>query len=298
MATDPKGKQRQPPVVQPGSGNSIIINPCQRLNPYRRILRYHRLHPEYIHQRIERLGQAYNLRILLLMCDISEHQDPIRELTKMCLINNITVIVAWSADEAGQYLTAYKQSEHRPPTLIRERVDKTPDALLRTALTSIPRVNKTDVETLRTSFGSFAKIAQADAEQLARLPGFGPKKVSRLKDAFERPFRTGAAGDAPATSTSASISATAAPSAPAVSAHPSGSKGGGEDAVWDIELDLNSPSPEPVPAKRTRKERESPPWDIEVDEGAPLPSGDEIEISSDDSDIDIAPALRAKRRRA
>jgi hypothetical protein len=28
-----KGKQRQPPVIQPGSGNSIIINPCQRLNP-------------------------------------------------------------------------------------------------------------------------------------------------------------------------------------------------------------------------------------------------------------------------
>lgn len=58
-----------------------------------------------------------------------------------------------SVDEAGQYLTAYKQSEHRQPTLIRERVDKTPSALLRTALTSIPRVNKTDVETLRASFG-------------------------------------------------------------------------------------------------------------------------------------------------
>src|SRR6266581_9534776 len=124
---------------------------------------------------------------------------------------------ACSADEAGQYLTTYKQSEHRPPTLIRERVDKTPDALLRTALTSIPRVNKTDVETLRASFGvrqncppspytlssdrtcqpqSFAKIAQADSAQLARLPGFGPKKVTRLKDAFERPFRTGTAGGA------------------------------------------------------------------------------------------------------
>ena len=77
-------------------------------------LRYHRLHPEYIHQRIERLGHSYNLRVLLLMCDIvrrarltlvhpadplapqSEHQDPIRELTKVCLLNNITVIVTWS----------------------------------------------------------------------------------------------------------------------------------------------------------------------------------------------------------
>ena len=117
--TEPKGKQRQPPVVHPASGNSIIINPCQRLNPivecirnvpkefgdilpdyqvgkttgvlflrclylpsssippterilcfWDRSLRYHRLHPEYIHQRIERLGLSYNLRILLLMCDI------------------------------------------------------------------------------------------------------------------------------------------------------------------------------------------------------------------------------------
>ena len=118
--TVPKGKQRQPPVVQPGSGNSIIINPCQRLNPivecirnvpkefgeitpdyqvgrttgvlflrfflviywfylwtkYHFSLRYHRLHPEYIHQRIERLGQSYNLRILLLMCDIVRRDLP------------------------------------------------------------------------------------------------------------------------------------------------------------------------------------------------------------------------------
>lgn len=60
---------------------------------------------------------------------------------------------ARSVDEAGQYLTTYKQSEHRPPTLIRERIDKTPSALLRTALTSVQRVNKTDAETLRASFG-------------------------------------------------------------------------------------------------------------------------------------------------
>lgn len=35
-----------------------------------RSLKYHRLHPEYIHQRIERLQSSYNLRILLLLCDV------------------------------------------------------------------------------------------------------------------------------------------------------------------------------------------------------------------------------------
>jgi DNA excision repair protein ERCC-1 len=37
--------------------------------------------------------------------------------------------------------------------MIKERVDKDYDSVLRTALTSISKINKTDVETLRTAFG-------------------------------------------------------------------------------------------------------------------------------------------------
>jgi DNA repair protein Rad10 len=33
-------------------------------------LRYHRLHPEYIYNRIQKLGKEYNLRFLLIMVDI------------------------------------------------------------------------------------------------------------------------------------------------------------------------------------------------------------------------------------
>ena len=63
------------------------------------------------------------------------------------------VRVVRSAEEAGYYLSTYKQFEHKPPDLIKERVDKDYHSVLRTALTSISKVNKTDVETLRTSFG-------------------------------------------------------------------------------------------------------------------------------------------------
>ena len=62
-------------------------------------------------------------------------------------------VVGHSAEEAGYYLATYKQFEHKPPDLIKERVDKDYHTMLRTALTSISKVNKTDVETLRTSFG-------------------------------------------------------------------------------------------------------------------------------------------------
>lgn len=139
--------------------------------------------------RISKLGRSYNLRVLLIMCDVTEHQELIRELTKVCLINNLTIIVAWSNEEAGQYITTFKQFEHKPPDLIKERVDKDYTSILRTALTGINKVNKTDVETLRTSLGSFADIAKTSSDRLQNLPGFGQVKVKRIKEAFEKPFR-------------------------------------------------------------------------------------------------------------
>ncbi|KAI0699570.1 restriction endonuclease type II-like protein, partial [Cytidiella melzeri] len=316
----------KPPVVIPGLGSNIIVNPSQRGNPvlecirnvgktfgdvvvdyqvgrttgvFYLSLRYHRLHPEYIHQRIERLGSSYNLRILLILCDVSEHQDTIKELTKICLINNVTIMVAWNLEEAGYYLATYKQFEHKPPDLIKERVDKDYNSMLRTALTSISKVNKTDVEILRTSIGSFADIAKATSEQLLQLPGFGQVKVKRLKDAFDKPFRNSSTSTIPFQSQRIPQQAPDNEPAPAISGN---DKGKGKEKVadfcadvdvptasssqhrpreptnptWDIELDLNtSPSPEHQPpahqaqsgkpTEKTRKRPPSPVWDIELD---------------------------------
>jgi DNA excision repair protein ERCC-1 len=44
--------------------------------------------------------------------------------------------------------------------MIKERVDKDYNAILRGALTSIPKVNKTDVETLRSTFGVCFEISE------------------------------------------------------------------------------------------------------------------------------------------
>lgn len=78
------------------------------------------------------------------------------------------------ANNAGQYLTAYKQSEHSLPHADPQARGQDPRCPTHGAHASrnIPSVNKTDVRTLRASFESFAKIAQADA----RLLIFGLKK--------------------------------------------------------------------------------------------------------------------------
>ncbi|KAF9450408.1 DNA repair protein rad10 [Macrolepiota fuliginosa MF-IS2] len=266
-----------PPVVVPSSsGNNIIVNPCQRGNPvlecirnvgkefgdtaadYRvgrttgvlfLSLRYHRLHPEYIHTRIEKLGRSYDRRFLLILCDIAQHQEPIRELTKSCLINNITIIVAFSNDEAAHYLSMYKQYESKPPDMIKERVDKDYNAIFRSALTTIPKVNKTDTETLRSTFGSFAGISKATSDQLRNLPGFGQVKVKNIENAFKKPFRNDATTkltDLPRPSPS-QIAQTHRPvgvgdgttrtQAPLVA--PSQRPPREPSPTWDIELDLN-----------------------------------------------------------
>uniref|UniRef100_A0A8H8CPG9 ERCC1-like central domain-containing protein n=1 Tax=Psilocybe cubensis TaxID=181762 RepID=A0A8H8CPG9_PSICU len=258
-----------PPVVIPASANNIIVNTSQRGNPVLEcvrnvgkefgdivadyqvgrttgvlflrqdpLLKYHRLHPEYIHRRIERLGISYNLRILLILCDISEHREPIRELTKACLINNITVVVAFSFEEAGHYLTTYKQYEFKSPELIKERAEKDYRSILRSALISISKVNKTDVETLRTSFGSFGNISKATSGQLHNLPGFGQVKVKNIKNAFEKPFRNQATGSL------ISLSSQAGPQSHTGSGM-NGSQARREGSpVWDIELDLDNGSDE------------------------------------------------------
>ncbi|KAH9935459.1 restriction endonuclease type II-like protein [Fomitopsis serialis] len=303
----------KPPVVVPGTGNNIIVNPCQRGNPIleavRNVgkefgdivadyqvgrttgvlflsLRYHRLHPEYIHQRIERLGHAYTLRVLLLMCDVSEHQEPIRELTKMCLINTITVMVAWNAEEAGYYLSTYKQFENKPPDLIKERVDKTYDAMLRTALTSISKVNKTDVETLRTTFGSFADIARASSDQLQKLPGVGQVKAKRIQDAFRKPFRNNA------TSTlSSQLLATHLSQATVDKGKEKESSASNPSAAVS---DLNSPSPPAAAPMQTIKDSSGPSADTAASSSTaslgrkrpPSPVWD-IELDLNESDVEV-----------
>ncbi|PPQ67270.1 hypothetical protein CVT25_005854 [Psilocybe cyanescens] len=270
---------KTPPVVIPASANNIVVNTSQRGNPVLECIRnvgkefgdivadyqvgrttgvlflslkYHRLHPEYIHRRIERLGISYNLRIILILCDISEHREPIRELTKACLINNLTVVVAFSFEEAGHYLTTYKQYEFKSPDLIKERAEKDYHAILRTTLTSISKVNKTDVETLRTSFGSFANISKATPDQLQNLPGFGQVKVKNIRNAFEKPFRNQATGSLSLLSSQARSQTVPDNGGTVRNLHQTATR---EDSpVWDIELDIDGMPDEPGVLARIRKD--------------------------------------------
>lgn len=72
---------------------------------------------------------------------------------KLTRANLSSWIVNDSVTEAANYIMTYKAFEHKPPDMLKERVQKDYPSQLQNALTSVKGVNKTDVITLSTNFG-------------------------------------------------------------------------------------------------------------------------------------------------
>jgi len=145
-------------------------------------------------------------------------------------------LISCRFEEAGHYLTTFKQFEFKSPDLIKERIDRDYHTILRTALTTINKVNKTDVETLRTSFNSFANISKITTDQLQSLPGFGQVKVKNIKNAFEKPFRNQTT--APLSMSQTYKSGESSQAKAIHSDQPTGHVSREPSPIWDIELDL------------------------------------------------------------
>ncbi|KAI1453299.1 restriction endonuclease type II-like protein [Annulohypoxylon moriforme] len=216
-STGPKIVQPTPQALpQRSSGSSILVSPRQKGNPVLASLRsvqweysdipadyglglttcalflslkYHRLHPEYIYTRIRNLQGKFNLRILLTMVDIPNHEDSLRELSKTSLINNVTIILCWSAAEAARYLELYKSYEHANFNAIKgQQATSYGEQLVE--FVTVPRgINKADAISLVSAFGSLKNAINADPEQVAVIGGWGETKVKRWCSAVEEPFR-------------------------------------------------------------------------------------------------------------
>lgn len=213
-----------PKVVQPtpqaiasrSSGSSILVSPRQKGNPiltnlrsfaweYSDIpadymlgvttcalflsLKYHRLHPEYIYNRIKSLAGKYNLRVLLVMVDIGNHEDSLRELSKTSMVNSVTVILCWSAAEAARYLELYKSYEHANANAIRGTESRSYSEKMVDFVTVPRSINKTDAVSLVSAFGSVRAAVNARPEEIVVVGGWGEKKVRRWCSVVDEPFR-------------------------------------------------------------------------------------------------------------
>lgn len=168
-------------------------------------LKYHRLHPEYIYSRVKQLAGKYNLRLVLVMVDIQNHEDSLRELSKTSIINNLTLILCWSAPEAAHYLELFKSSENAQPTAIRaQQAQSYKESLVE--FVTVPRsINKSDAASLISTFGSLQNAINAQPEQISAVPGWGEKKVQQWCHAVREDFRVESTKRASATQRQAQL---------------------------------------------------------------------------------------------
>ncbi|PAA50783.1 hypothetical protein BOX15_Mlig020298g1 [Macrostomum lignano] len=152
-------------------------------------VRYHCLHPDYVHRRLKQLGpKDYDLRILLLLVDTQEYSDSVRELNRICLLAGSTLILAWSNEEAARYLESFKSLEKKPADSLMERSAEDWPGQLRDVLGCVRGVSRTDAACLAANFGTFEAMVGASSAELERCPGLGPKKAARLTAVFGQNF--------------------------------------------------------------------------------------------------------------
>ncbi|XP_050425345.1 DNA excision repair protein ERCC-1 isoform X2 [Adelges cooleyi] len=151
-------------------------------------LRYHLLKPDYIYNRVKALSKLYELRVLLLQVDIKEPHAALKQLTRMCLAADLTLMLAWSPEEAGKLIETYKIFESKPPDLIMEKPEGDNYSRVANALTTIRAVNKTDANLLLSTFGSLENICKSSLQSLLLCQGFAQHKATQLHNTLHKPF--------------------------------------------------------------------------------------------------------------
>lgn len=116
------------------------------------------------------------------------------------------LLIAYSVEEAAEYLELLKLNETRADTIVadlnRKAADKPPTRNLLSVdnekrqlcaaaiglLTSIRSISTTDAQRLIGTFGSLRNIAEASIDQLSLCPGLGASKVLKVYAAFRHSF--------------------------------------------------------------------------------------------------------------
>lgn len=120
-------------------------------------LRYHNLHPNYIHRRIAELRNDFEFRMLLCHVDLDDNTNPILFLNDLCVQNNLTLVLAWSEQEAARYLETVKAFDGKDLSMIQKREFTNHIDKISHALGSVRSVNKTDASQLLNQVGEAIK---------------------------------------------------------------------------------------------------------------------------------------------
>lgn len=153
-------------------------------------LKYHRLHPKQLVQRLLPLQRHRELkkRFLLLVNDVEGAYASLAQVILHALHYGFILLVAASSAEAAELLQQLKASENRAADSLQPTLDARHAPRCAEVLRVLPSINRADFVSLAKEFGCMRHILLAQQQQLQQCPGIGPKKVRALVAAFQEPF--------------------------------------------------------------------------------------------------------------
>lgn len=151
-------------------------------------IKYHSIKPEYIYRKIAKLQkQQFDLKVLLVMIDKENHEAAIRELTRASMRHDLAILVAWSNEDCGNYISKLKSLETATVKLIEGSKSKDYTSRLADVLSNV-KLNKSDALNLSTTYKSLKNAILDDSERISEINGFGPTKVKRWNQTMRDPF--------------------------------------------------------------------------------------------------------------
>lgn len=157
-------------------------------------IRFHALHPNYIYERVNRLADNFELRVLLVNMDHVEDKSYLMELTKLSVRSNLTLMLSWTLEDAAMILEKLKLNEDKLPDAIMEKPmnEEYGDALDQYVIDAISEnryITRVDAAFLVSLFGSFEQLVAASPEDYALCYGVGFQKGQKLHDLLHRPMK-------------------------------------------------------------------------------------------------------------
>lgn len=152
-------------------------------------LKYHGLHPDYIETRINKLGNSHDLKVLLVIIDVDNSSESLKELTRMTVNKDITIIAAGTFREAADYVVGLFKQQQRPPTLLQKAPKESYKDQITDVSTKVRNVSSANMFTLAAKYGSLKlAIEKSTSEDIDQLPGWGEKKAEAFHRAFNDSF--------------------------------------------------------------------------------------------------------------
>ena len=151
-------------------------------------VKYHQLYPNYIHRRLGELKTDFTLRVLLVLVDVDDNSNSLLQLNTLAVTHNLTLILAWTEQEAARYLETFKTYDGRDASSIQKREQTNFLDQVTDFVTACKPCNKTDAGQLLGQFSNIRSLVMASQDELGTVSGLGEVKCQNLWDALHQPF--------------------------------------------------------------------------------------------------------------